>query len=302
MDVSARDAPADSRNLLAAAVEIRHATAADLAVERDVFAAAEGDLYQRHGFPPPDPPAESFARPLRHLLAHDGERSFVAEVDGRVVGFSAAFARGETWFLSALFIEPAYQGLGIGGRLLDRSWGGEFERRITITDSIQPLSNGLYARRGLVPATPILLLGGTPRCDESTRLEPAPPDADAVASLDLLAYGFERRPDHPFWSEAATCTLWLRDGEPVAYSYSSSGGDIGPIVGRDADSAADALRSELARRTGETADIAIPGSARELVETALAAGLRFESPPGLLLLSRSVPPPRALAISSYWLL
>ena len=45
----------------------------------------------------------------------------------------------------------------------------------------------------------------------------------------------------------------------------------------------------------------VPGSARELVEAALAAGLRITGPPGLLLLSRGVEPPRALAISGYWL-
>jgi hypothetical protein len=34
----------------------------------------------------------------RHLLAHDGERSVVAEVDGRIVGFTAALVRGDCWF------------------------------------------------------------------------------------------------------------------------------------------------------------------------------------------------------------
>jgi hypothetical protein len=46
----------------------------------------------------------------------------------------------------------------------------------------------------------------------------------------------------------------------------------------------------------------VPGSSRELVEAALAAGLRFEAPPGLLLLSAGVAQPRSLAIASYGLL
>ena len=57
---------------------------------------------------------------------------------------------------------------------------------------------------------------------------------------------------------------------------------------------------ELARADGEVS-LDVPGSARELVETALAAGLRIAGPPGLLLLSRGLEPPRALVISGYWL-
>jgi hypothetical protein len=43
----------------------------------------------------------------------------------------------------------------------------------------------------------------------------------------------------------------------------------------------------------------IPGSARLLVEVALAARLRLAPVPGLLLLSRGVEPPAALAPASY---
>ena len=285
-----------------AEVEFRLATEDDLTAEHAVFVAAEGGLLQRHGFAPPQTSPEGFARTHRHLLAHDGERSFVAETQGRVVAFSAAFVRDETWFLSAMFVQPEFQGRGLGRRLLELSWGGNYAVRLTITDSIQPLSNGLYAQRGLVPTTPILTLAGESRTDELSELEPSRPEGDALSSLDRAAYGFERHADHEFWSAGAECTLWLRAGAPVAYCYLSADGDIGPIAGRDAESSASALRAELARRDGKHADVCVPGSARELVEVALAAGLRFQSPPGLLLLSPSVQPPRSLAISSYWLL
>ena len=282
--------------------EVRAAAEVDLVAQREVFCAAEGELYQRHGFHPPAPPLEAFARQHRHLLTHDGERSFVAEADGRIVGFSAAFVRGDTWFLSALFVDPRFQGLGIGRSLLEHSWGGDHDRRITITDSIQPISNGLYAQRGLVPATPVLLLAGEPRADEVPDLEAASPENEALAALDRVAYGFERQRDHDFWSAGADCTLWLRSGEPAAYCYVSTDGDIGPLAGHAPAAAAHALQAELARLVDRHVGAAIPGSARELVEAALAAGLHFQAPPGLLLLSRFVEPPRSLAISSYWLL
>jgi hypothetical protein len=94
--------------------------------------------------------------------------------------------------------------------------------------------------------------------------------------------------------------VWLRENEPVAYSYRTPFG-IGPLAGRDPESAVLALRAELRRFDGAGAELLIPASARSLVETAVAAGLRFGDP-GLLLVSPAVQtPPTALAIHSYWL-
>lgn len=93
-------------------------------------------------------------------------------------------------------------------------------------------------------------------------------------------------------------TLWIADGEPVAYSYVSATGAIGPLAGRDETGAASALCAELARCTDRKVALAIPGSSARLVNIALGSGLRLEDDPGLLLLSPSVDAPRALAIHS----
>src|SRR5262245_20519959 len=185
-------------------VDFRRATEADLVAEHDVFADASGALMRRHGFEMPEPTAEDserFVRNHAHLLAHDGERSFVAVAEGAVVGYSDAIVRGDTWFLSTLFIRERFQGLGIGRRLLELSWGDGYAWRLTISSSIQPISNGLYARHGLVPATPVLPLTGKPRTEAPAELEAVEPEPDAIAMLDAAAYGFDRRVDHEFWSK-----------------------------------------------------------------------------------------------------
>jgi hypothetical protein len=199
-------------------------------------------------------------------------------------------------------VSPQYQGRRVGRELLDRSWAGDYRRRMTVTDSIQPVSTGMYARRGLIPTTPILTLWGAPACELPAGLEAAPPEPEALAALDRGAYGFERAADHRFWGQrAAQATLWLLAGEPIAYAYVDRQGLIGPLAGRDGAAAALALRAELARRASQPAEVLLPGSARSLVETALASGLRATLPPGLLLLSEGTEPPQALAISGYWL-
>jgi hypothetical protein len=216
------------------------------------------------------------------------------------VAFVGAIVRGQTWFLSAMFVDPDYQGRGIGNRLLQLASEGWPNRRMTITDAIQPISNALYARHGLIPSTPILVMSGTPRIDDTTKLQAKTASPADLAALDQAGYGYDRREDHAFWSKQAKVTLWVRDDKPMAYSYVSEEGWLGPLAGCDDAAAADALQAELARQTQVTLEI--PGSCAALVETAFAAGLRIINPPGLLLHSRPVTPPTALVISGYWLL
>ena len=284
-------------------LEFRHAMEADLEAEYEVFVAAQGELMHRHGLRWSAAPFEAWSAPHRHLLTADGERSFVALDGERLAGFSAAQARGDTRFHAALFVSPDDQGRRVGRELLDRSWAGDWQRRMTITESIQPVSTGMYARRGLIPTTPILTLSGTPRCELPDGLQAVPPEPEVLATLDRGAYGFDRGTDHRFWGErAAQANLWLLDGEPIAYAYVDRQGLIGPLAGRDGATAALALRAELARRASQPAEVLLPGTTPGLVEAALASGLRLTRPPGLLLLSQGTDPPKALAISGYWLL
>lgn len=283
-------------------MEFRRTAESDLPAAYDVFVAAEGAIWRRHGLEWSAPPLETWSALHRHLLAQDRERSFVALDGERLAGFSAALARADVWFLSALFVSPEYQGRSVGRELLDRAWAGEYRRRMTITDSIQPISTGMYARRGLIPTTPILSLSGSPTCEPPADLEAVPTEPHSLMSLDRAAYGFERDADHRFWrAQAAEANLWILAGEPVAYSYRNHQGLIGPVAGRDSEAAALALQAELARRQSQHAEVHVPGSARKLVATALGSGLRATRPPGLLLLSEGTDAPQALAISGYWL-
>jgi GNAT superfamily N-acetyltransferase len=283
-------------------VNLRPARASDFADEFVVFESAQRELYERRGAKWAGRDFYDWDRLQRHLLAHDRARSFVAEESGQVVGFTAAFVRGDVWFLSALFVRPEWQGRGIGKRLLSRVWGEGYRRRITITEALQPVSTASYARRGLIPTTPILSFEGEIGSAEAQQLEPAAPDPDALRILDQAAYGFDRAVDHVLWRETAErSTLWLVNEEPAAYSYVSAKGEIGPLAGRDQTSAANALRAELARLAGRTVSVAIPGSSARLAEVALGAGLRMKDP-ALLLLCPPADPPCALAIHSHWLL
>jgi GNAT superfamily N-acetyltransferase len=267
-------------------VELRPTTVADLPALHALFVAAISGVFAPHGFEAPGPPLEVFVNQQRHVL--ETGTSVVAEDAGRLVGFGASWQRDDQWFLASLFVDEAAQGRGIGTALLDAVWGAASGRR-TITDAIQPVSNALYGRRGLIPATPILTFTGHPHADGSELR----PEAADLAAIDLAAYGFDRSVDHAYWERYAQRTSW-----PGAYAYVFPGGAIGPVAGLNADAAARALAAELARAEGAVR-LRIPGSSRALVEVALAAGLRLDPVPGLLLLSERIEPPTALAIAGY---
>ena len=269
-------------------MELRPTTADDLPALHGVFATAIAGVFEPHGFEPPVPGLEVFANQQRHVLATG--TSVVAEDDGRVLGFGASWQRGEHWFLASLFVDEVAQGRGVGAALLDAVWGSASQRR-TITDAIQPVSNALYGRRGLIPATPILTFTGHPHSG-GCELRPEPAE---LAAIDVAAYGFDRAIDHAYWEQYARRTTW-----PGAYAYIFPGGAIGPVAGLDAAAAARALAAELARADGDVR-VRIPGTSRALVEVALAAGLRLDPVPGLLLLSETATPPTALAIAGYTL-
>jgi hypothetical protein len=131
-------------------------------------------------------------------------------------------------------------------------------------------------------------------------LAAGPATPEVLRALDLAAYGFDRAIDHEFWASRGEGRVWRRGSEPIAYSYRRPNGQVGPLGGGDPESAALALRAELA--LGGPASLAVPGTSRSLVRTALTAGLRLQAPAGLLLTTDGVLSPTSLAISSYGLL
>ena len=107
-----------------------------------------------------------------HLQATDPGTFIVAERAGRdgiSVGSTPSrrsSRRGSLWFLSMLFILPRAQGRGLGRRLMESvgmNPGDANATRATATDSVQPISNALYASLGIVPRLPAVPARRSPR-------------------------------------------------------------------------------------------------------------------------------------------
>jgi GNAT superfamily N-acetyltransferase len=277
-------------------VALRPTTVGDLPALHALFLEAIGGLYRPHGFEPPAPPLEVFANQQRHIIESGGLAVVAFDERGGLDGFASSWTRGDDWFLASLFVAPDAQSRGLGSALLAGVWGESSGRRRTITDAIQPVSNALYARSGLIPSTPVLSFSGVPRAG----VVPLAECTAELAPIDAAAYEFDRAVDHAYWGRLARRTVWARAGTAVAYSYAFPGGFLGPVAGVDDEAAAAALECELSRAGGAVV-VRIPGSARRLVEVAVRHGLQLSPTPGLLLLSATARPPTALALAGYTL-
>lgn len=234
------------------------------------------------------------------------------------VAFAAAAVRGPWWFLATLFVLPGLQGAGAGTALLDRALAGSAEGPVPgpgapagdgvrawgmATDAAQPVSNALYARRGMPARTPLWLLGGelrrpgalpaVPRGLEAVpfdEVEAAPGGAErlagALASVDLAVLGAARPADHAFLRREGREGLLLRDratGAALGWAYGSGAGRLGPVSAVDP-----ALHPALlgaavgALRVPAPVATWVPGAADAALRALLEAGLRIDGIPALL--------------------
>lgn len=283
-------------------VSFRPATVDDLAACAAIWRDSINDyLLPRNLRPIPDELA-SITRLYRHLQSTDPSRFIVATRpvnDGapggeRVIGFASAVERERLWFLSMLFIRPGEQGRGLGRALLERVMPSDEGRVLaTATDSMQPISNALYASLGIVPRMPLLSLVGRP--ERLDALEPLPPsirsapmqasDAPEVDELDREVLGVSHRIDHEYVGREGRTGFVYRsnDGQLAGFGYASLVGRIGPVSVRNGDLLWPVM-SHLATAVeprGASA-VWVPGAAGRVVRGLLQARFRLEDYPILV--------------------
>ena len=272
-----------------------------------IWRTAINDYIVRLGQGEIPPEMNPLIRLFTHLHTTDPERFVVAtEIDDRVVAFASAIARERFWYLSMLFVLPEFQGAGVGRQLLGRVLPDEPETpRATATDSVQPISNALYASYGIAPRMPLLDLTGLPARPEAFGTLPSgvrpvafetvvadrPGDdghrhlAASVDALDREVLGGAHPVDHRFLRTEGRHG-WLYhgpDGTPIGYGYAGEAGRLGPVAVRDEALMAPILGHLTSAVTPRGAFATwIPGAAARALQACLGAGFRLDQFPVLL--------------------
>jgi GNAT superfamily N-acetyltransferase len=257
----------------------------DVALCQPIFDTAYLDVHERHGLHVDGSDDADWLRLiLTRFLDTDPAGSVIAKRDGEPVAFACSVRRDDYWFLSFLFVMPAWQGRGLGRRLLTRVLPTDEVVRATAVESFQSVSTGLYASFGMAPrslkywVTDLRHAERLPALPPSvTRTRASDADIAAIDGLDRKVLGFGRPADHAWWrKEGQACFSYRRGDDLVAYAY-ADGGFIGPALAVDQDVLSAAV-ADLIRTSDDpkTAVVNVSGDSDQLFRMLVEAGGRID--------------------------
>lgn len=227
---------------------IRPGTQDDNFAAFEVYSFAIHALCQQIGVTPADAPPPTADAILaewerdqsiyQHLL-DTAEAFWVAEQNGRLVGFARTNMNDGVRELTEFFVRPNTQGAGIGQRLLEKAFPAAGARHRCIIATIDPSAQALYLKQNVFPTFPLYSFGRQPEpVSVATDLEIVPAELAldtlaALTNIDKQVVGFEREANHRWLLNNRQAFIYLRHSQPVGYGY--VGRDNGPFALLDED-------------------------------------------------------------------
>jgi len=229
-------------------------------------------------------------------LKDDPDGLWVAEADGEIVGSTFSWVNDDFWFLAELFINPARQGDGIGGALLNLTFEharkNAARNRALITFTFNTVSQGLYIKHGLFPRLPLYFfrveraaLRVQPKQDRLRTIAVADSaeHRELLMRIDRSALGFSRHKHHAFLRGDGTMrgVLLYRGEDCAGYAYVNVNGHVGPlaVLRRNDMGVAFATALDSAAEGGASHLSAfLPGTNDAALAIATASGMRITFP------------------------
>lgn len=294
-------------------IAYRRAIAEDLVACAGIWRDSINDYTRRLNQPDIPDDLGAILRLYEHLLANDPDGFVVAEQSGEdgappvVVAFAASVRREALWFLSMLFVLPEVQAAGLGRGLLAKVMPRPGEAALaTCTDSLQPISNALYASLGIAPRMPLVRLVGLVERDGVMPRLPAGISAlpftaldgpaaahldDEITAIDRATSGFEHLRDHDFIRREGRTGILFVDGggRAIGYGYASEAGRVGPVAVLDPTLLGPVLGNLLTTVVPRGAfGVWMPGAAGDAMTSLLRAGFRIDGFPCLVCWDRPI--------------
>jgi GNAT superfamily N-acetyltransferase len=223
------------------APRIRPGTSADLPALHDILVDAVWDLAWRIGIqdsgrvPTPEERAEErqIWQPLLEHLTATADQLWVAERDGKLVGYARSILRDGVRELTEFFVSPEAQTDGIGAELLMRAMPPG-ARRTYIMATIDLRAQARYHKLGVYQICSVftfhreperVTLPEHPSQDDLAIIPITADHLSALGNLDLAVHGHRRDEDHAWLMKNRSGFLLLRQDRPVGYGY------VGPFSG-----------------------------------------------------------------------
>ncbi len=214
---------------------LREATTEDTPAIFDVFGRTVVDLEQRLGAYPADAepltPEDierlwtAFASVFNHLGA-TAYASWVAEMDGQIMGYARSILRADMLELTDFFVLPTAQDAGIGKSLLAKVFPKDtpYHRSIIATSDLRAL--GRYLKEQVYIQFPVYkLYTESPQVVEYAtdiqfkKFEEVDNVLPILNQIDHKILEVEREIDHQWFMDDRQGYLYYRGDKPVGYGY-----------------------------------------------------------------------------------
>ncbi len=210
---------------------LRSASSADARAVFEVFIESLIELGQRLGVDTITGGAENLdalwtkRAPIMTHAAETCDKWWVAEENGRVVGYARSTLRDGVRQLTEFFVRPGAQSAGVGRELLDRVFPVEGARGRILLATPDTRALARYLKAGLTARFPVYHFGRPRRSDAyAGDLEAVPVASDQyglalLASIDREVLGFRRDADHRWLLSNRRGFVYIRNAAPVGYGY-----------------------------------------------------------------------------------
>jgi GNAT superfamily N-acetyltransferase len=259
-------------------MELRPMVTDDADAVLDLSIVTFGELEERMGLTPSEPPADRTPglRRITHLVGTDPGGAWVAtDDDGDVVGAALALVREGVWGLSLLIVHPGVQSNGTGSALLKAALDhGARTRGGIILASEDHRALRAYARAGFALRPVMDAIG-------AVRRPPAPPaavrairwpqDRDLVDTASRHVRGASHADDVPVFLESGVDVLVHDEG---GWAAVGPGGKVRCLAATSEAIATELLRAALAGASEARVEFLTAGNDWAF-QTVLEAGLEL---------------------------
>lgn len=223
-------------------------------------------------------------RPMFDHLANTAEQFWIAEADGKAIGYARSILRDGCRELTEYFVLPGHQSAGVGRELLQRTFIEDGAGHRSIIATVDARAQARYLKTGVYPRFPIYYFERRPEAASvptDLTVEPltdSPQTFAALRDIDRAILGHRRDIDHAWLMADRNGFLYSRDGRPVGYGY--TGRRRGPFALLDsADTPAALAHAEtLAHSLGLTSfGVEVPLINAAAVQYLLARGYKMDA-------------------------
>ncbi|WP_295075802.1 GNAT family N-acetyltransferase [Tabrizicola sp.] len=162
---------------------------------------------------------------VEHLWTTAKENWVALDNAGQLIGWALSIERNEHLELSVFFVDPGFQGKGLGRELVSRAVPQSGCRHLTINATQDPRALSVYLRSGVRFASTSVDVLVRPTSVEKTddltfeRLAPCEDAVEEIVAVERDILGFARRTDIRFLLQRRPAWMALRGGRPVGFAF-----------------------------------------------------------------------------------